>query len=198
MLDIEANTKTAGAYVLYGGYFPFMFGFGANHGSDELGVVRLGGHRESGETAIQCAAREVREESSLDTVFYENRTIYVGNPGGGNYEKIEGDRRDSPIFVMRGRENELSVMYLAHGKGTLAPKMETQGVLLLRAEDIERICPGRITLSEYKKSGGKCILAGPLPEDAVFVPHIQLRFLNKLFTLERELMADFMKSYPPI
>jgi hypothetical protein len=29
MIDIELNTRTAGAYVLYDGYFVFMFGFGS-------------------------------------------------------------------------------------------------------------------------------------------------------------------------
>jgi 8-oxo-dGTP pyrophosphatase MutT (NUDIX family) len=63
MVDFELHAKTAGAYVLYDGYFLFMFGFGSNHKDNELGVVRFGGYREKGETSIQCAAREVKEES---------------------------------------------------------------------------------------------------------------------------------------
>ncbi len=65
MVDIEINPRTAGAYVLYNGYFVFMFGFGSNHKDNELGVVRFGEHLEKGETAIECVTREVKEESSI-------------------------------------------------------------------------------------------------------------------------------------
>ena len=47
MLDLEKQTVTAGAYILYNGYFLFMFGFGSKKDTNELGVVRFGGHRES-------------------------------------------------------------------------------------------------------------------------------------------------------
>lgn len=45
MIAFEINARTAGAYILYDGYFLFMFGVGANHKDNELGVVRFGGHR---------------------------------------------------------------------------------------------------------------------------------------------------------
>ena len=60
MIDIELNTRTAGAYVFYDGYFVFMFGFGSNHPDNELGVVRFGGYREKDETVIECVTREVK------------------------------------------------------------------------------------------------------------------------------------------
>ena len=196
MLNIDKNTSTAGAYVLYSGYFLFMFGFAKDNKDNHLGVVRLGGHREQGETAIQCAVREVKEESSLDIVFYNNKYIYVEN-GNSEYEKITGNQENNPIFV-RGRESNLSIMYLAYGRGVLLPNMETQGVLLLRREDIEIICSREITFKEYKENGGKFILAKALPDEGILSPHIQLQFLNQLFTLENGLMTDFMKSEPTV
>lgn len=78
MLDIERDTSTAGAYVFYNGYFVFMFGFGTNHSEHELGVVRLGGHREKRESVMQCVTREVREEALLDITFFDNKFVYVG------------------------------------------------------------------------------------------------------------------------
>ena len=45
-----------------------------------------------------------------------------------------------------------------------------------------------------KENDGKFILARPLPEDAILVPHAQLCFLDTLFALESEMMADFMKA----
>ena len=191
MIDIEKNTKTAGAYVLYDGYFLFMFGFGSKHRSNELGVVRFGGHREKGETVLQCVVREVKEESSLDITFYNNTCMYVKKDNGG-CEKVEGNQETNPILVLEGQDSSLSATYLTYGKGILAPDMETQGILLLRKEDISMICAGDTTFGAYQESGGKFLLANPLPGDCVLVPHVQLRFLNDLFTLESELMAAYM------
>ena len=77
--DLERNTSAAGAYVLYDGYFVFMFGFGSNHTEHELGVVRFGGHLEEGETIVQCIEREVKEESSLDITFLKTGFHMEGN-----------------------------------------------------------------------------------------------------------------------
>ena len=111
----------------------------------------------------------------------------------GGCEKVEGYQENNPILVLEGQDGSLSVTYLAYGKGNLTPNMETQGILLLRKEDVGMICSGNTTFGAYKESGGKFILAKPLPEDCVFVPHVQLRFLNDLFTLESELMAAYME-----
>src|SRR3954464_12516001 len=49
------EVATAGAYVLLDGRFPFMVG--PTRDGDRLAVVRLGGHREAGESPWQGAAR---------------------------------------------------------------------------------------------------------------------------------------------
>lgn len=197
MDDFEIEAKTAGAYVLYKGYFVFMFGFGSNHKDNELGVVRFGGHREIGETSIQCVTREVKEESSLDVAFYNNKYTYVEKDNGKDYEKVKGNRDINPILVIKRQDNSKSLMYLAYGMGELAPNMETQGILLLRKEDINLICSKDTTFKKYKDYGGKFILVKSLPEDALLIPHSQLHFLNKLFTLESELINNYIKSYAP-
>ena len=197
MINFEINARTAGAYVLYNGYFVFMFGFGTNHKDNELGVVRFGGHLEKGETAIQCVIREVKEESSLDVDFYDNKYIYIEKDNGTNYDKIKGNEVNNPIYVNKWKDNSISIMYLAYGRGKLAPSMETQGILLLRKEDINLICSNNTTFKEYKNNGGKFILVNPLPDDAFLISHNQLYFLNKLFTLESELMTNYVKSVTP-
>ena len=196
MLDIERYTIKAGAYVLYNGYFLFMVGFGAGHENNVLGVVRFGGHREVGESAAECAAREIKEEASLDIKFYDNHITYAIEDNLEITPKITCDEKQNPILIRTGKAGELSIMYLAYGFGDLNPDMETQGILLLRKEDIESICSGRVLLREYKENGGKVILAKPLPDGAVLSPNIQLRFLNKLFAVEPELMNDYMNVSP--
>jgi 8-oxo-dGTP pyrophosphatase MutT (NUDIX family) len=62
-MDLESRVATAGAYVLADGLVVFMVG--PNRAGDRLGVVRLGGHREAGETSWTCAGREVLEEASV-------------------------------------------------------------------------------------------------------------------------------------
>jgi len=195
MAAIEANIETAGAYVLYEGYFVFMFGFGSHHPANELGIVRFGGHREAGETAIECVRREVKEESSLDVTFFENQAIYMENDHGNGYDRTKGSQRVHPILISRREENRFSAMYLAHGHGSLVPGAETQGVLFLRREDLGMICSRDTTLREYTENGGKLLLAGDLPESAVLSPHTQIRFLNRLFTLEEKLLTDYTASY---
>jgi len=191
MVNIDKRIYAAGAYVLYDGYFVFMFGLSPKHRNNELGVVRLGGHREKGESAVECAIREVREEASLAIDLYRNPCTYAEKKN--EYVKIKGPQEINPVLVLKYR-NKYSLMYLAHGNGVLRPAMETQGILLLRKEEIAMICPGNTTFGAYKKNGGKFILTRPLPEDATLVPHTQLRFLNTLFALESKMMADFMKA----
>ena len=196
MFDIEKYTTKAGAYVLYNGYFLFMVGFAAGHDDNVLGVVRFGGHRESGESAAECAIREIKEETSLDTKFYDNNITYTVEDNLENTPRISCDEKQNPILIRTGKDGALSIMYLTYGVGDLKPDMETQGILLLRKEDVESICSGVVSLREYKENGGKIILAKPLPDDAVLSPNIQLRFLNKLFVVEPELMKDYIDASP--
>ncbi len=60
---LTAPVITAGAYVLING--GLLFVIGPTPTGQRLAIVRLGGHCEAGETAWQCAAREVAEEASL-------------------------------------------------------------------------------------------------------------------------------------
>ncbi|WP_372708536.1 hypothetical protein [Bacillus sp. CDB3] len=63
MIDINRNVRTSGAYVLYNNLF--IFQVGPTSKGDTLGVVRLGGHKEYDETAIETAKREVKEEAAM-------------------------------------------------------------------------------------------------------------------------------------
>ena len=169
-----------------------MFGFGSSHPDNELGVVRFGGHLEKGETAIQCVTREVREESSLDVTFYDNKITYIETENG--HKRVNGGENINPILISKNNENKYSVIYLTYGRGTIAPNMETQGILFLRREDIRKICAGGTSFREFRDSGGKYLLVKDLPEDNILSPHTQIRFLNELFDLEDDLMTDYIRA----
>jgi len=64
---MDFTPKTSSAWVLVSGSFPFMVG--PDQTGKLLGVVRLGGHIEQGETPWQCAVREVKEEADLDIEY---------------------------------------------------------------------------------------------------------------------------------
>ena len=75
--DIAApptRPRTASAWVVADGLFPFVVG--PDETGERLGVVRLGGHMEEGETPWECAIREVREESGLEIRHVEPPGTY--------------------------------------------------------------------------------------------------------------------------
>ena len=60
---VNSKILTAGVFVNINGYFPFQVG--PTKSGTALGFVRIGGHRENGETGLQCASREAFEEASI-------------------------------------------------------------------------------------------------------------------------------------
>jgi 8-oxo-dGTP pyrophosphatase MutT (NUDIX family) len=182
---------TAGAYVAVGGRFVFMVGFPLP-ARDRLGVVRLGGHREPGETAWACAAREVAEEAGLGLQpLPPPATFWVG-PDQDAAALAPGpwpgaiDEPAPPLLVGwrpgAGRRR-LSVTYLARGTGTPAPATEAQGLLLLRPDEVRRVAHERLSLGAFLREGGRALLRAPLPTRLPLEPRLQLAALAVL--LER-------------
>jgi len=68
LIHIDKNVRTSGAYVIYKNLFVFQVG--PTNKGDTLGVVRLGGHKEDEETAVETAKREVREEATIDILLF--------------------------------------------------------------------------------------------------------------------------------
>lgn len=187
---------TASAYVLLRRRFVFAVGY-PGAARDRLGVARLGGHREAGDTVWACAAREVREESGLtihplrppatywigpdEDVTALVASGWAGAPGEAVPPLLVGWRRE-------GNTRLLSATYLARGTGTPFPAAETQGLLLLRPRDVRRLARERLTLGALLEDGGRALLRAPLPTDVPLQPLAQLRALAVL--LERSLLAE--------
>jgi hypothetical protein len=191
---------TASAYVLLRGRFVFAVGF-PGAASDRLGIARLGGHREPGETAWVCAVREVREESGLTirpaARYVGSRppaTYWIG-PGQDAASMVDGawpgePGEAAPLLVgwrREGSTRRLSATYLARGAGTPFRAAETQGLLLLRPHHVRRLASERLTLDALLRDGGRAPLHAPLPANAPLEPLTQLRALALL--LERHAEA---------
>jgi hypothetical protein len=84
----------------------------------------------------------------------------------------------------------LSLMYLARATGQPLPSAETQGLLLLRPDDITRLVDGAITLEAYLAMGGLALLRAAFLPGLLLEPFLQLRALADLMHRHPELVAN--------
>lgn len=187
--DIRINT--AGAYIYIDGYYLFAIGLRPHNG--HIPVVRLGGHREEGETGWQCAVRELYEEANLQIQPLLPQTTYLCD-----WDHIDGELQDIkwqhkvevepiPILVVnycRGGQRYLSLMYLAQAEAFPKPSSEVKGLLLPTPEEIHRLCEKPATLEEYLCRGGKAILNAKFDTSLILEPFVQLRLLSRILSLE--------------
>ncbi|PGS93792.1 NUDIX hydrolase [Bacillus cereus] len=190
MIDINRNVRTSGAYVLYKNLFVFQVG--PTSKGDPLGVVRLGGHKEDNETAVETAKREVKEEAAIDiTILNSPRTYYKENWNALSKKVIVEDEVE-PILIINGPDGNLSIMYVAYSEIQPKPSSETNGLLLLSLKDIELICTGKITLNDFINQGGVTILKEKMNKELVLQPFPQLIFLAELLKEDPTLLYHFL------
>ncbi|MCU5436900.1 NUDIX domain-containing protein [Bacillus mobilis] len=178
MIQIEKNVRTAGAYVVYKSLFVFQVG--PTSIGDTLGVIRLGGHKEADETAVETAKREVKEEAAIDIAIYSSPSTYYKENWNAQSKKIRVENEINPIFIIDSPDETLSIMYMAHSEYEPTPSSETNGLLLLSVSDIKLICSKEITLNDYIKQGGMAILKEKINKDLILQPFPQLMFLAEL------------------
>ncbi|HWI60463.1 MAG TPA: NUDIX domain-containing protein [Symbiobacteriaceae bacterium] len=160
------NVVTAGVYLTIGERFLFVFG--PNPAGDRLAIVRVGGHREPGETAWECAAREALEETGL--------TIEALPVSTGPDWHEPGPR---PLLVLP-RDTGVTVMFLARAEGAPQPCSEVQGLLLLSREEILALCAQPTTLQAFLDAGGQAWMRRPYPPEMILEPVLQCRLLARL------------------
>ena len=184
---------TAGAYVVLDGRFPFMVGPTAR--GDALGVVRLGGHREPGESAWDCAAREVREEAGLRIQPIAPPATYWFEDGDAADALVPGDwpvaqGEAAPLVAIRknvGAARRLMPMYLARAVGDPQPLAETRGLLLLSPAEIRALVAAPTTLDQFLRTSGRALLRDSLPAHLPLEPFLQLRLLAALLARHPDL-----------
>lgn len=192
-MDINKQVNTAGAFLLVNGLFAFMAG--PNQEGD-LCVVRLGGHRENNETAVECMKREVKEEASIAITPVNSPITYHAESWDGEpglmAENFTGDV--SPIIIKGREEGPLSVLYFAYSDEEPVPDSETHAILFLSLTDVDLICKDSITIDGFLKSGGKVLFQKELRRDVILKPGVHLRFLSMLIERHPDMIDDFIKK----
>lgn len=189
---IPNNARTSGAYVLYNGLF--IFQVGPTKEGDKLGVVRLGGHREGNETALETAKREVFEEAQVEIApINPNITFYLSE---WNEEptKVNINEPIVPILIKGNEESSYTIMYLSNTLTLPTPSSESKGLLLLSPENVRLICQNKISLSDYHNLDGVSILKTELDMNLILQPFPQLLFLSRLLNEETKLMEHFINT----
>ena len=189
---IPNNARTSGAYVLYKGLF--IFQVGPTKEGDKLGVVRLGGHREGNETALETAKREVFEEAQVEIApINPNKTFYLSE---WNEEptKVNINEPIVPILIKGNEESSYTIMYLSNTLTLPTPSSESKGLLLLSPENVRLICQNKISLSDYHNLDGVSILKTELDMNLILQPFPQLLFLSQLLNEETKLMEHFINT----
>ncbi|GAB6550577.1 MULTISPECIES: NUDIX hydrolase [Bacillus] len=190
MIHIDKNVRTSGAYVMYRNLFVFQVG--PTSKGDTLGVVRLGGHKEADETAVQTAKREVKEEASIDVSILNSPTTFYKGNWNAQSKKIKIESEVNPLLIIDSQDETLSIMYVAYSKIPPKPSSETNGLLLLSLNDIELICTGKITLNDYINQDGVAILKEKMNKDLVLQPFPQLLFLAEILKEDPTLLYHFL------
>ncbi|WP_042225222.1 NUDIX domain-containing protein [Oceanobacillus manasiensis] len=189
---IPKDIRTSGAYVLYKGLFVFQVG--PTKKGSKLGVVRLGGHREDNETALETAKREVYEESQIEmTPFHSNTTFYLSE-WNEEPNKVTVNEPIAPILIKGNEKSAYTVMYLSKTSSMPTPSSESKGLLLLSPENVQLICQKRLSLHEYQKLHGISILTPEIDTKLILQPFPQLLFLSRLLKEETELMERFINT----
>ncbi|HDR7517665.1 NUDIX domain-containing protein [Bacillus mobilis] len=190
MIHIDKNVRTSGAYVMYRNLFVFQVG--PTSKGDTLGVVRLGGHKEADETAVETAKREVKEEASIDVSILNSPTTFYKENWNAQSKKIKIESEVNPLLIIDSQDETLSIMYVAYSKIPPKPSSETNGLLLLSLNDIELICTGKITLNDYINQDGVAILKEKMNKDLVLQPFPQLLFLAEILKEDPTLLYHFL------
>jgi 8-oxo-dGTP pyrophosphatase MutT (NUDIX family) len=186
-MDLTPYIVTAGVYVNRSGFFPFQVG--PTKTGETLGVVRLGGHRETGETGWECAAREAFEEASIRVRPVEPpATYWVDNDEF--YPKpwiLSSVDQIAPIVVTTRDGQLISPIYLGHTDDEPVPADEARSLLLLTHADIDLIVTRTVTLRQYLERGGQARFKESLALDLVLEPFGHLKILHRLVHIHPEI-----------
>ncbi|GEN86076.1 DNA mismatch repair protein MutT [Oceanobacillus sojae] len=193
MMDtIMENVRTAGAYVLYNDLFVFQVG--PTKKGNNLGIVRLGGHREAGERPLETAEREVIEEAAIKINPIDSPITYLLKNWDEKGSTIQPEEEINPFLIKGNQKAGFTVMYMSFAEHKPKPSSESKGILMLSPKEIEFICNHKVTLNELVQQKGKAILTEGFNKDLVLEPFPQLLFLSKILKQKLSYMNTFFQN----
>lgn len=180
---------TAGVFLNCRGLFPFQVG--PTKQGTTLGVVRIGGHREDGETGWQCAAREALEEAAVQALpVTPPATYWYDASAEPELAPRDWPLADDAVPILVGvRETSrlLAPIYLAYTEDRPVPSAEARALLLLSPADIAALVNRPPTLEQFIASGGKAIIKQDIPMHVRLEPFPQVRMLHALLQKHPEI-----------
>jgi hypothetical protein len=172
---------TAGVYLNINGLFAFAFGPNQNEG--ELGIVRFGGHIEEGESIVECALREVKEETDLEVELIRSPVTFKADDQSTSLESVDVKMDIQPVLITRN-----NVMFFA--RSNMEPRLssETKGIILLSELELVKLCSNEIKYGQFKSWGGRSIVKNDYDDDFILRPFAQMRFLARLIQEQPEIL----------
>ncbi|WP_077605197.1 NUDIX hydrolase [Oceanobacillus sojae] len=193
MDTIMGNVRTAGAYVFYNDLFVFQVG--PTKKGNKLGVVRLGGHREKGEEALETAEREVMEEAAMQITPVDSPVTYLLNNWDEKGGTVQLKEQINPVLIKGNQKEGFTVMYMSFAESKPMPSSESKGILMLSPKEMEVICNQTITLNELIQQKGRAILTEGFNKDLVLEPFPQLLFLSKLLKQKPGYLKTLLQNW---
>lgn len=179
---MDGLLKTAGVYLYFDG--AFVFAFGPNRNCGELGIVRIGGHIERGESPTQCAIREAMEEANVAVELLESPLTFKMESMETKPEPV----KEHPFGIRPLLWIGQNAMFLARASGNPEPSSETGGLLLMTPSDMLRLCTNATRYEDYTAWGGRSIVKEKYPGEWKLKPFAQMRFLSDMLLHHPDLL----------
>lgn len=186
--------KTVGTYILYEDTLAFMIG--PDNSGEKLGIMRLGGHIEKGESYLQALEREVNEEGAIRVKLVSSTdTYYKTNWDDTNYCKITNDIAfDIKPLIVTGNIRRSTAVFLAYAEEEPKPSSEAHGIIFLNKSEIKDICSKKLRLKDFLNNGGKLIQQKEIDYNMEMYAGVHLKFLYNLIENNNGLVQSYMKG----
>jgi len=138
---------------------------------------------EPGETPPECAVREILEETGLKAELVCPPATWLASRDLSLAPFPWEGQGIPPLLVLprdSSPEGPVNLMYLARATGHPRPCAEIRGLLLLRPEDVLRICREQLPYADYLTTGGAAVVRAPYPPSMALDPGPQVKLLARL------------------